>query len=166
MALTIPAMPFNPPSQVGPKDANLAFGTSATFQTLTATGYFGAPTQLDLGVGRFLGYWAIIFSARKVSALNEEYTFFLLGSNDVAWGNGNVEILNVQDFGAVRTIATIPGASPALPTVGPSGEANYFPFENMKSRIVYRYLRAYVVIAGTSPTMTVDTWITDNVTAA
>ena len=166
MALTLPSMPFNVPSQLAPKDANLAFGTSATFQTLTATGYFGAPTQLDVGVGRFMGNWAIYFTARKQSATDETYSLFLLGSNDVSWANGNVEILAMQQFGAVRTIATIIGSSPTMPTVGPAGELNVFPFENVKSRITYRYLRAYVVIAGTSPTMTVDTWVTDNPTAS
>lgn len=159
MPLSANTLPFNVPLQIAPFDANLAFGTNAAAETKTATGYYGAPTQIDIGVGRIEGYLALPFTARKISAGDESYTFHLMGSNDAAWGNGNVEILQTQNFGAARGIATIPGASPAMPTVGPAGEVNILPFSNLKSGIVYRYVRLYVVIAGTSPTCTVNPYI-------
>jgi hypothetical protein len=160
MSLTANALPFAPPLAIAPKDTLLAFSTGATFQTLTSTNYFGAPTTLDIGPGRFEAYLGLLFTQRKQSAGDESYSVHLLGSNDSAWTDGNVEILMSQNFGALRSIATIPGASPAMPSgYGPLGELNVFPFTNLKSRIAYRYLRAYAVISGTSPSMTCDAWI-------
>jgi len=163
MALSANSMPFNVPNFIAPFDAANSFmaaATPKTAATITSTGYFGDPTQLDVGLGRIEGYWALDLTALKVSATDETYTFHLLGSNDSSWGNGNVEILQSQNFGAVRTIATIIGASPVvLPSVGPAGTMMVFPFTNLRQRIVYRYLRLYAVLAGTSPSVTALSWI-------
>jgi len=163
MALSANALPSNPPLQIAPFDAELCFATNQAAETKAVTGYFGAPKQIDIGQGRREGYWAIAMTAMVQNDGDESYTFYLLGSNDVAWGNGNVEILDAQNFGGAtgRSIATIVGATPAVPpSVGPAGTMNIFPFSNMKSLITYRYLRCYVVIAGTTPSVTANTWIT------
>ncbi len=163
MALTANTLPSNPPLQIAPFDAALCFATNAAAETKTTTGYFGAPTTLDIGQGRREGYWAILMTAMDQTTGDEQYDFHLMGSNDSVWGNGNVELLQHQNFGGAsgRGIATIPGATPAVPpTVGPAGTLNVFPFMNMKSLITYRYLRVYAVIAGTSPTITANTWVT------
>ena len=154
-------VPFNPPSKVGTFDVTTCFATNGEAQTLTATGYLGNGLQLDVGPGLFEGYWIIDFTARKQSTGDESYTFYLLGSNDPNFANGNVEILDAQNFGGARSIAAIPGASPALPVpVTGSGEVNYDPVLNMKSGIVYRYIRCYLVVAGTAPSVTVNSWLT------
>jgi hypothetical protein len=163
MPLTPNALPFAPPTLAAPFDAALAFGANGVAETKNATGYFGAPKQIDIGQGRVLGEWAINITAMDQTTGDESYTFHLLGSNDVAWANGNVEILQSQNFGGAsgRLFATIPGATPApgATAYGPVGTRDQFPFVNMKSGIVYRYLRCYAVIGGTSPSVTANTWI-------
>jgi hypothetical protein len=163
MPLTPNALPFQPPTLAAPFDAALAFGTNAAAETKTETGYFGAPTTLDIGQGRVVGEWVISITALDQTTGDENYTFHLLGSNDVAWANGNVELLQSQNFGGAsgRGIATIPGATPApgAPAEWPAGPRNHFTVADMKSGIVYRYLRCYAVIGGTTPSITANTWI-------
>ncbi|MBG0795902.1 hypothetical protein IYY11_21320 [Methylocystis sp. H62] len=163
MPLQPNALPFAPPTLAAPFDAALAFGTNAVAETKTSTGYFGAPTQLDIGQGHVRGEWVINITALDQVTGDESCTFHLLGSNDVAWANGNVEILQSQNFGGAsgRAFATIPGATPApgASAYGPAGTRSQFPFSNMKSGIVYRYLRCYAVIGGTTPSITANTFL-------
>jgi hypothetical protein len=167
MPLTPNNLPFAPPLDVVPFDANAAFGTNGAAQTLTNSGYFGAPAQIDVGPGRVKGLWALDITALDQTTGDESYTFHLLGSNDVAWGNGNVEILQSQNFGGAsgRSIATIVGASPVAPSAAgvagtaPYGSLSAFPFGNMKMRIAYRYLRLYAVLSGTTPSITANSWL-------
>jgi len=155
-------VPFNPPTKVGTFDAANCFTGGLTPQTFTTSGYFlegGTPQTLDVGPGLFDGYWIIDFTARKQTG-TEEYTIYLLGSNDPAFGAGNIEMLSIQDFGAAR-VAVQPsavncGASPAVN----SGETNYIAILNFKSGIVYRYIRAWIDVAGTTPSATVNSWLT------
>ena len=155
-------MPFNPPTKVGTFDAATCFTGGTTAVTVTTDGYLqnaGQPGQLDVGPGLFDGYWIIDFTARKQTG-SEEYTVYLLGSNDPAFGAGNVEIIDMQDYGSVRS-AVQPsgvtcGASPAVT----SGETNYIPVLNFKSGIVYRYLRCWIDVAGTTPSATLNSWLT------
>ena len=155
-------MPFNPPTKVGTFDAANCFTGGLTPQTFTASGYFtaaGQPVQLDVGPGLFDGYWIIDFTNRKQTG-TEEYTVYLLGSNDPAFGSGNVEMLSVQDFGAARNAVApsgvVCGASPAVT----SGETDYIAVLNFKSGIVYRYIRAWIDVNGTTPSATVNSWLT------
>lgn len=157
MALTANTLPSIPPEFTVPFDAMLDLSGGA--QTLTATGYMGSPNQVDIGQGRLTGLMAIDISAIDVSSADETYTFYLLGSNDVSWGNGNVEQLATHNVGAVRPIATILGASPAIPPTGVTGSMIFLPFTNLMQGIVYRYIRGYVVIAGTTPTITFRSWV-------
>jgi hypothetical protein len=160
MALTANSLPAIPPGLAVPFDA--ANDLSGGSQTLTATGYLGSPNQLDMGQGRVFGICALDITNMKVSATDEVYKFALLGSNDVSWANGNVELLAFHDFAALaanRQIATILGASPAIPPVGATGTLVYLPFTTLMQRIVYRYVRGYLVIAGTAPTITLRSWL-------
>lgn len=161
MALTANTLPAIVPHYSVPYDASLDLtgGTNATF---TATGYLNGTTNLDVGPGRVTGLWAMDISNMKVSVTDEVYKFHLMGSNDAAWGNGNVELLAYHDFASLvanRVVATILGASPAIPPTNIVGTEIAIPFSNLMQRIVYRYLRAYVVISGTSPTVTLRSWI-------
>jgi len=156
-------MPFNAPTKVGTFDAQTCFTGGVTPQTFTASGYFtsgGQPTQLDVGPGLFDGYWVIDWVSRKQSAGTEEYTVYILGSNDPAFGAGNVEMLSVQDYGASRT-ALAPSGVPigASPDVT-SGETDYIPLLNFRSGIVYRYIRSWIDVNGTAPSATVNGWLT------
>jgi hypothetical protein len=155
-------VPFNAPTKVGTFDAMNCFTGGLTPQTVTASGYLqagGQPAQLDVGPGLFDGYWIIDWASRKQTG-TEEYTVYLLASNDPAFADGNIEMLSVQDYGAAR-IAVQPsgvtcGASPAVT----SGESDYIPVLNFKSGIVYRYIRCWIDVAGTTPNASVNSWLT------
>src|ERR1700691_1905161 len=160
MALTALAIPSQITTFPCPFDALLAF-TSA--QTITATGYLNNLNsgQLDLGgpnpvsaVGRTDGIWNIDITALNVATGDESYTLRLLGSNDVAFGNGNVELLEQYDIAAtaaLRNLANICGINPTVPPTGLAGMIIQKPFTNLCMRIYYRYLRAHLVVVGTGP---------------
>ena len=168
MALT----PLAIPSQIAefpcPFDALLAFCNA---QQLTATGYFNNLNsgQIDLGgsspvsaVGRTDGIWSTNISVLDETTTDEVYKLHLFGSNDVAFGNGNVELLAFHDFAGVtagRQVATILGASPVIPASGLAGTLIQIPFTNLMQRIYYRYLRMYAVLSGTTPIITATSWI-------
>jgi hypothetical protein len=167
MALTANAIP----SQVGvfpcPYDALLAFCSA---QQLTATGYFNNLNsgQIDLGgpnpvsaAGRTDFIWNIDMTQLDETTTDETYKLCLFGSNDVAFGNGNVELLAFHDFGlaANRVVATILGTSPAVPPTGRGGTLVQIPATNLMQGIYYRYLRMYGVLAGTTPIITATSWI-------
>lgn len=160
------------PSQVTtfpcPYDALLAFCSA---QTLTATGYFNNLNsgQIDLGgslpvsaAGRTDFIWSMDITAIDMASNDESYKLHLFGSNDVAFGNGNVELLAFHDFAAVtagRQVATILGASPTIPPTNLGGTIVQLPATNLMQRIYYRYLRMYLVAAGTTPSITLTSWI-------
>lgn len=113
MALTANTIPSQITQLPTSWDAMLAF---ADGQTLTATGYLNTLNsgQLDLGgtagvanpisaAGRTDAIWCLNISAIDVSSSDETYQFGLLGSNDVAFGNGNVELLAFHDFAAAAS---------------------------------------------------------------
>jgi hypothetical protein len=168
MALTANAIPSQITTFPCPWDAMTAFTDT---QVLTATGYLNNLNsgQIDLGgakpvaaAGRVDGIWNIDITNIKVSTTDEVYKLHLFGSQDVAFGNGNVELLAFHDLAALaanRQVATILGATPTIPPTNLAGTIIQLPFTNLMQRIYYRYLRAYAVISGTTPTITVTSWI-------
>jgi hypothetical protein len=138
-------------------------------QTLTATGDLNnVNSQLDIGgvvnlpsgigsgAGRTSGMLVLNVTAMDLSSGDESYKFALLGSNDVLFQNGNVDLLAFHDFAAAsagRVIATLLGPSLPAPT------RVYAPFVNLRQNLVYRYLRCRVVIGGTTPSITVTSWL-------
>lgn len=168
MALTANAIPSQVTTFPCPYDATLAFCSA---QVLTATGYLNNLNsgQLDLGggspvsaAGRTDGIWNMDITALNFGTADESYTVRLLGSNDVAFGNGNVELLAMHDFAAtaaLRNLATILGATPTIPPTGLGGTIIQLPFTNLMQRIYYRYLRAHLTVVGTGPSFTVTSWI-------
>lgn len=160
MALTANTLPAIPPGFDVPFDAALDLSGGA--QTLTATGYMGSPNQIDYSQGRSVGLMSIDISAIDVSSGDETYKFHLMGSNDVNWANGNVELLAFHDLAAAtagRQVPTILGVTPAIPSLNVAGTIIYLPFTNLMQRIVYRYMRGYVVIGGTTPSITFRSWL-------
>lgn len=168
MALTANLIPSQVTTFTCPYDAMTAFCSA---QTLTATGYFNNLNsgQLDLGgaapvsaAGRTDFVWSMDITACDVSSNDESYKLNLFGSNDVAFGNGNVELLAMHDLAAVtagRQVATILGASPTIPPTNLGGTIIQLPATNLMQRIYYRYLRMYLVAAGTTPSITLTSWI-------
>jgi hypothetical protein len=168
MALTALALPSQITTFPCPYDAMTAFCNA---QTMTATGYFNNLNsgQLDLGgsspvsaVGRTDGIWSMDITAVNMATTDETYKLCLFGSNDVAFGNGNVELLALHDLAALaanREVATILGATPAIPPTNLAGTIIQLPFTNLMQRIYYRWLRMYLVAAGTGPSITITSWI-------
>src|SRR6187402_98158 len=106
MPLTANTVPSQVPFFATPFDAQNAF-TSA--QVIAVTGYLNNLNsgQLDLGgaspssgAGRSMGMWCLDITNIDMSSNDESYKFCLFGSNDVAFGNGNVELLAYHDFAA------------------------------------------------------------------
>lgn len=168
MALTALAIPSQFQAFPTPYDAMLAFTDT---QTLTATGYLNNLNsgQIDLGgakpvsaVGRTDFIWTLNITACDFASADESYKLCLFGSNDAAFGNGNVELLAFHDLAAAsagRQVATILGASPTIPPTNLAGTIIQLPATNLMQRIFYRYLRAYAVIGGTTPSITLTSFI-------
>lgn len=167
MALT----PLTIPSQITtypcPYDAQLAFCSA---QSLVATGYFNNVNsgQIDLGggnpvsgVGRTDFIWSMDITVLDETTTDETYKIGLVGSNDVAFTAGNVELLAFHDFAlaANRVFPAILGTSPAVPPTNLGGTIVQLPASNLMQRIYYRYLRCYGLMAGTTPIFTMTSWI-------
>jgi hypothetical protein len=169
MALTANLIPSQVTTFPCPYDATLAF-TSA--QTMTATGYLNnvGTGQLDLGgaapvsaAGRTDFIWSLLLGATNFGTADESYTFRLLGSNDVAFGNGNVELLAKHDIAATAALRDMAGgvlgATPAIPRVNTAGTIIQMPATNLMQYIYYRFLRAHMTAVGTGPSVIVTSWI-------
>ena len=161
------------PSTVPPTSFATPFDRATSFaenQAFTASGAINNHnTQIDLGgvaqspsaglgsgVGRVSGIWCVNVSTMDFASLDETYRLFLLASNDVAWGNGNVDLLAFHDFASVtagRIIPTLMGQSLAAPT------QLRIPFINLKQGLLYRYLRCNIVITGSTPQATLTSWL-------
>lgn len=166
MPLSQSVLPSIVPDWDVPYDTLTAF---ANGQTLTATGYVNAvQAQVDMGGGRWIGKLNLDISALDLSSNDETYRLFLLGSNDIAFGNGNVEILNVQDFAAVtagRLVPTIVPASDAVPSPRKSASRFTIPVTNQRGIYVFRYLQLYAVLGGTTPSITLAAWLAGDLSA-
>ncbi|HET8921350.1 MAG TPA: hypothetical protein VFN27_16945 [Xanthobacteraceae bacterium] len=159
MALTTfqPTLPATPPFPAMPADASLQFCSA---QTITATGYLNnTNTNVAVGAGRTGGFYVLSLSA--LSGTTPSFQFHAFGSNDSAFGNGNVEDLMEFDFAVTgsRLVATIIGASIAVPDAGRAGGFIIKPVWNFgQGEITYQFLRLYCVVAGTTPSLTVTAW--------
>ncbi len=160
MALSNNTLPVILPERLVPFDVAAAF---ANPQTLTATGYVNAiQAQVDVGLGRFDGYWSLDVSNLKLSATDETYRFHLLGSNDASWTSGNIEVLASRDFAGLaanRSVPTICPASYAVPITGRNATKFVIPFTNLIGAYLFRYVQCYAIIGGTSPTVTLSSWV-------
>jgi hypothetical protein len=165
MALTANLLPAQITPYPAPIDATTMMSEG---QVLTATGYANNRNsgQLDIGgtlgvaqpvsgAGRTEMIWSIDIPSCDYSSGDETYRLFLFGSNDAAFGNGNVENLAAHDLAAAsagRVVPTILGASPA-------GKRIQILVSNLMHGIQYRYLRTYAVVGGTTPSITLTSWI-------
>jgi hypothetical protein len=161
MAITKNTLPAVNPEFALPQDSSLIF---ATAQTLTATGYVNnVNAQLTLSPGRLVGMLALDITALFGTSADEYYQFYLMGSNDANWGNGNVELLTAWDYSfasSTRMVPTILGVTPTIPPVTRAGALRAQPFTNMTfDRYVFQYLKLYLVTGGTTPSVTCSAWI-------
>lgn len=169
MALTANLIPSQITLFPSPYDATLAFCSA---QVLTATATFVAGNvnaTIDLGgpspvstAGRTDFIWNLLITAANFGTADESYTFRLCGSNDVAFGAGNVELLVMHDIAAtaaLRSLSAALGATPTIPPTGLAGTLFQFPATNLMQRIYYRYLKMQLTVVGTGPSVTLTSWI-------
>jgi hypothetical protein len=168
MTLTASLIPSQFQAFPSPYDATLAFCSA---QTLTATGLIAGNVNatIDLGgatpisaAGRTDFIWNILITAANFGTADESYTFRLLGSNDVNFANGNVELLVMHDIAAtaaLRSLTAVLGATPTIPPTNLAGTILQFPATNLMQRIYYRYLKMQMTVVGTGPSVTITSWI-------
>ena len=102
---------------------------------------------LDVGDAMFKGDLVIDYSAMDAVTGDEAYTFMLEGSPDAAFGTAaNITVVAMQRIGGATGAAPVGTADPAAGTIT-------VPFRNERNGVVYRYLRLYTLIAGTTPSI-------------
>lgn len=168
MALLPNAIPSQITTFPVPFDAQLAFAQN---QTIVATGFANNLNSgiIDLGgaapvaaAGRCDGIWSLLLGATNFGTVDESYTFRLLASNDVAFANGNVDMLAIIDVAAtaaLRNLTNILGATPTMPPTGLAATLIQRPFTNLVGRIYYRFLKCHMVAVGTGPSAVTTSWI-------
>ena len=141
------ALPINFSPQVVPFDAAASFGLGVT---LTASGYAEARLLHRVGSGRMEVSLMLNVSSVALGSANEFYQFFLLGSYDPSFANGNLDILAAYDIAAtaaLRLLPTIPGANPAIPDVGLSAAQFVVPFSNQRDTNLFPFINLFVQMA-------------------
>ena len=168
MALTANLIPSQVTTFPCPYDATLAFCSA---QTIVATGFLNNVNSglIDLGgaapvsaAGRTDFIWNLLITAATFATADESYTFRLLGSNDVNFANGNVELLAMHDIAAtaaLRNLTAVLGATPTIPPTNLAGTLFQFPATNLMQRIYYRWLKVHMVAVGTGPSVSCTSWI-------
>ena len=144
-------------------DINLQVGDGVA--PMTASGFAqngGANGILDLGgnlsvtpnqQARFSGVMVVDISALKISAGNEVYQFYVVGSNTASLASGTAVLGSVQV--GKGTALTVPGGGD---TAAPPGTVEIF-FTNNQMGSIYEYIGLYVTAAGTSPTTTFHAFV-------
>jgi hypothetical protein len=162
MALTRAPLPINLPTRSTPWDSALAFGDHVTMTTFgwvpgAAGGYITVPR------GRFQGLWNLQVFSADVSSTNETYQFFLYGSNDPNFGNGNLDLLGMYDIAATSAlrVPTGVGLGAAWPGLAAgTGAAIYsMPVSNERDVYTFEFINLYCEIGGTTPSITFSSWI-------
>ncbi len=163
-----PALPSVLPQINNPFDAQTAL-TDITGNTLTASGYSqfaSAQAIADLGYGNAEYQWALSISAIDVASADELYKFCLIGSNDVAFGNANCELLGYQEYAAASSarvvankLAPVGATGVVIPDPNSTGSWDTFPFYNYRNGQTFRYVSLYLVISGTTPSISFKSWI-------
>lgn len=130
----------------------------------TASGYLqalGADGLLDLGgnqgtsplqQARIEAMAVFDITAIKTSSGNESYKLLIVGSNDPAFGAGNVTCLAAVELGAVGGADVVNGLADPIGRVEVG-------FCTQKCQTLYEYVKCYAVIGGTTPTINIQCFI-------
>lgn len=102
---------------------------------------------LDVGAALFAGDLVIDYSGLDAVTGDEAYTFMLQGSPDANFGTaGNITVCAMQRIGGATGAAPVGTADSAAGTIT-------VPFRNERNGTVFRYLRLYTLVAGTTPSI-------------
>lgn len=120
---------------------------------LTATGYVG--TQADL-VAATAGDMVCVINIESIdiASTNETYTFRIVGSNVADRSDG--EVLGMAMVGDASTISIETRDSVA-------GDRLVIPFRTEKNRTRYRYLDLHLTVAGTTPSIGFNAYISKEI---
>jgi hypothetical protein len=99
---------------------------------------------LDMGAGRFDGTVVVDVSAIDVSSADEIYDIIIQGSNSASFASG-VENLAQLNLAA----AAVRDGGGQVSTVG----RYELGVTNEQADVIYRYVRAYTKVAGTTPSI-------------
>jgi hypothetical protein len=108
---------------------------------------------LDVGDALCEGEVIVDASAFDIVSNDEQYDIVLQGSPDAAFGTAG----NIVELGSITI-----GCKEAKRTDGDADDAVgrfIFPVRNERNATVFRYLRIYTVVAGTSPSITYKAWL-------
>lgn len=124
-------------------DNDLKIRALAAAITSTETGSI----ILDLGAALMEGKLVVNYSGLDVVTGDEAYTFMLEGSPDATFGTaGNITVLAMQRIGGAT------GATP-VGTADAAAGSIVVPFRNERNGTLFRYVRLYTLLAGTSPSI-------------
>lgn len=126
-------------------------------KVITASGPIqenSADVILAIGPGQKDGILAINVTNVDISSGDEIYTLILQGTNDATFGTAaNVAELVRKNFG--KGSAFTPNTA-----VKDRGVGRYnIPFSNEEAGVTYKNVRLVAVVAGTTPTITLDAWL-------
>lgn len=109
---------------------------------------------LDIGAAIAKGELVIPYSGMGATTGDEAYTFMLEGSPDAAFGTAaNITVLAMQRIGGATGAAPVGTADAAAGTIT-------VPFRNERNGTVFRYVRLYTLLAGTSPSIVFQAFLT------
>lgn len=129
-------------------DNSLLIRATGVAITATETG----SVILDVGAGLVKGHLVVDVTAMDVTTGDEAYSLMLEGSPDAAFGTaGNIRVVSELRIGG----ATFTAPNGAADAVGRFA----IPFRNERNGTLYRYLRLYTLIAGTTPSITFSAFL-------
>ena len=141
-------------------DGAVAQGVSGFAQNLGADGIIdlgGLQTVTPLQQARIDAALVLNVTAIKTSGTDESYEFWVLGSNTSTFPAGSVAVLGGMVIGSVAGKTTIGVLNSILSTAG----MFEIIFSNEQNLTKYQYLKLYVVIAGTAPSITYNAFVAE-----
>lgn len=138
-----------------PMDAETRFCEDKAITASGAIQENSADVILAIGPGAKDGIWAINVTALDIASGDEKYDLILQGTNDASFGTAaNVVELARKTFGKGSAFSPNTAAKDR-------GVGRYnIPFSNEEAGTTYKNVRMVAVVAGTTPTITVDSWLT------
>lgn len=128
-------------------DALLQLKDAGAITSSAAAQVSGSNKILDMGAGRFDGVVTVDVSAIDIVSNDEEYNIIIQGSNSASFASG-IENLAMLNLGATE----VRDGGGQDSTVG----RYEIHVTNEQADTVYRYIRAYTFIAGTSTTPSIN----------
>jgi hypothetical protein len=168
MGLTRAGISVIQPTRSAPIDAAAIFrlGAAALTASAWATGAIG--NYITLPPGRTRGLWMLQVYSADISSGNEAYSFWLHGSNDPNFAAGNCENLGMFDLAATAALrASFPAGQDTIwpgVTPGTSSAIYAIPVSNDRDQYTLQYMNLYCQIAGTTPSITFDSWFSPSIT--